>query len=195
MNKFDYSHAGLTRLAVTIVAVAMCLYHIWVIVAGQPEAIIFRGTHLLFALVLAFLIYGPKVGDQRPIPSAIDYAWLALGAASLLYLFVNYEYVVTRIYYIDALSLADMIFATILLVVVTEATRRAVDVSLPITSLLFIIYGLFIAKLEPMRMLDQLYMTTEGVFGQALAVSASFVIIFVVFGSFMERTGIGQLFM
>ena len=44
-------------------------------------------------------------------------------------------------------------------------------------------------------MLDQLYMTTEGIFGQALAVSASFVIIFVVFGSFMERTGVGQLFM
>ncbi len=88
-----------------------------------------------------------------------------------------------------------MIFATILLVVVTEATRRCVDVSLPVTSIIFILYGLFIAKLEPMRMLDQLYMTTEGVFGQALAVSASFVIIFVLFGSFMERTGIGQLFM
>jgi TRAP transporter 4TM/12TM fusion protein len=183
------------RGAVTVVAVAMGLYHMWVIVAGQPEAIIFRGTHLLFALVLVFLLYGSRAGVQRPMPSLIDYAWFVCGAASLLYLFINYEYIVTRIYYIDALTPADMIFGTILLVVVTEATRRAVDLSLPVTSIVFLLYGLFIAKLEPTRILDQLYMTTEGVFGQALAVSASFVIIFVIFGSFMERTGVGQLFM
>jgi TRAP transporter 4TM/12TM fusion protein len=195
VKQIDFSYAGLTRLAMTVAAIAMGLYHMWVIVSGQPEAIIFRGTHLLFALALTFLIYGPKVGIQRPVPTAIDYTWLALGAASLLYLFINYEYVVTRIYYIDELTTADMMFAIILLVVVTEATRRCVDISLPLTSIIFVLYGLFIAKLEPMRLLDQLYMTTEGVFGQALAVSASFVIIFVLFGSFMERTGIGQLFM
>jgi TRAP transporter 4TM/12TM fusion protein len=193
--KVDLSYGGLVRLAVTVTAVAMVLFHIWVIVAGQPEAIIFRGTHLLFALVLVFLMYGTKVGVLRPIPTLIDYIWLALGAASLLYLFINYDYIITRIYYIDDLTWADMILGTILIVVVTEATRRCVDISLPITSLVFLAYGLFIAKLAPMSLLDQLYMTTEGIFGQALAVSASFVIIFVVFGSFMERTGVGQLFM
>ena len=145
VKKIDFSYGGLIRLAVTAIAVAMGLYHMRVIVAGQPEAIIFRGTHLLFALVLVFLIYGPRVNMQRPIPSLIDYAWLALGVASLLHLFVNYEYVVTRIYYIDELTPADMIFGTILLVVVTEATRRCVDVSLPVTSILFLLYGLFIA--------------------------------------------------
>ena len=67
--KVDLSHGGLVRLAVTVVAVAMVLYHMWVIVAGQPEAIIFRGTHLMFALVLTFLIYGSKVGVQRRIPN------------------------------------------------------------------------------------------------------------------------------
>ncbi len=101
----------------------MVLYHMWVIVTGPPEAIIFRGTHLMFALVLCFLIYGSKVGVQRPIPTFIDYLWLARGVASLLYLFVNYEYVVTRIYYIDDLTWADMIFGTILIVTVSEATR------------------------------------------------------------------------
>ncbi|HEX9662993.1 MAG TPA: C4-dicarboxylate ABC transporter permease, partial [Candidatus Binatia bacterium] len=126
MLKIDFSYRSLIRFAVTVIAVAMCLYHMWVILTGQPEAIIFRGTHLLFALVLVFLIYGSRVNVQRPNPNAIDYTWLALGVASLLYLFINYEYVVTRIYYIDELTPADMIFGTILLVVVTEATRRCV---------------------------------------------------------------------
>ncbi len=80
-------------------------------------------------------------------------------------------------------------------VIVLEATRRVIGWALPITAIVFLIYGMFIARLEPMRMLDQLYMTTEGIFGIPLSVSASYVLIFVLFGSFMERTGTGQLFM
>ena len=67
--------------------------------------------------------------------------------------------------------------------------------ALPITAIIFLVYGIFIARLEPMRLMDQLYMTTEGIFGIPIAVSASYVLIFVLFGSFMERTGTGQLFM
>jgi TRAP transporter 4TM/12TM fusion protein len=192
--KVEVSHGGLVRLAIAAVAIAMVLYHMHAIAFGQSEAIIFRGTHLLFALVLTFLLYRAR-GTTDTLPTLLDYALLVLGAASLIYLFVNYEYVVTRIYYIDDLTYADMIFGTILVVIVTEATRRAVDLSLPVTSILFLVYGLFIANLEPMRILDQLYMTTEGIFGLPLATSATFVLIFVVFGSFMERTGVGQLFM
>jgi TRAP transporter 4TM/12TM fusion protein len=193
--KLDLSYARSVRLAVTVVAIAMGLYHMWVIVAGPPEAIVFRGTHLLFALTLVFLLYRRRAAWQGQQPTTGDYALLILGAASILYLFLNYEYVVTRIYYIDDLRPADIVFGTILTLIVLEATRRVLDLSLPITAILFVLYGLFIARLEPLRMLDQLYLTTEGLFGQALGVSASFVLIFVLFGSFMERTGTGQLFM
>ena len=79
--------------------------------------------------------------------------------------------------------------------IVLEATRRVIGWALPITAIVFLVYGLFIARLEPERMLDQLYMTTEGIFGIPLSVSAAYVLIFVLFGSFMERTGTGQLFM
>jgi TRAP transporter 4TM/12TM fusion protein len=193
--RVEFAYEKVVHHVVAAVAVAMVLYHMWVILAGPSEAIIFRGTHLMFALALCFLSYGTKAGVLRPLPTLLDYVWLAAGLASVLYLFVNYEYVVTRIYYIDDLSWSDMFWGVTLIVAVTEATRRCVDVALPITSLVFLVYGLFIADLEPMRLIDQLYMTTEGIFGQALAVSASFVIIFVVFGSFMEKTGVGQLFM
>jgi TRAP transporter 4TM/12TM fusion protein len=57
------------------------------------------------------------------------------------------------------------------------------------------IYAYFFTNIEPIRFIDQLYMSTEGIFGQPLAVSASYVMIFVIFGAFMERTGTGQLFM
>jgi len=191
----DLSHSGLVRLAATVIAVAMALYHMWAIAFGAPEAILFRGAHLWFALVLIFLLYRSTGMISAAPPTLFDYTLLALGAAPIIHLFANYNYVVTRIYYIDELTPADMTFAVIMVLVVIEATRRVIGWALPITAIVFLIYGLVIARLEPMRLLDQLFMTTEGIFGIPLSVSAAYVLIFVLFGSFMECTGTGQLFM
>ena len=135
-----------------------------------------------------------KKADDR-LPNIFDYLLVAASAIAIGYLFVNYEYIVTRIYYIDDLSWADMTLAVLLTLIVLEGTRRVIGLALPITAIVFLVYGLFIARLEPERLLDQLYMTTEGIFGIPLSVSAAYVLIFVLFGSFMERTGTGQLFM
>lgn len=208
--QLDFSHRGLLKPVIVLVSMAMAFYHMWMIAFGAPEAIQFRGTHLLFALVLVFLLYRITAksedmelavtgfqpdGPRLSLPSWSDYVLLTLAAAPIVYLFVNYQYIVNRIYYIDDLSPMDMAMGVLLTVIVLEATRRVIGWALPITALVFLFYGLFIAQLEPMRMLDQLYMTTEGIFGIPLSVSASYVLIFVLFGSFMERTGTGQLFM
>jgi TRAP transporter 4TM/12TM fusion protein len=192
--KFDLSYAGLVRLAVTVIAVAMAIYHMWAIGFGSPEAVWYRGTHLAFALVLLFLIYRQS-GTASDTPAAFDYVLIVLGLAPILHLFINYEYVVTRIFYIDDLTPTDMIMGTIMGVIVLEATRRVIGWTLPLTAIVFLLYGFTLGKLEPMRFMDQLYMTTEGIFGIPLSVSAAYVLIFVLFGAFMERTGTGQLFM
>jgi TRAP transporter 4TM/12TM fusion protein len=192
--KLAISHAGVVRHMVTAIAVAMALYHMWAIAFGAPEAFWYRGTHLAFALVLLFLIHRSS-GKPSATPHPFDYVLLALGLAPILYIFLNYEYIVTRIFYVDDLHVSDMIMGAILCLVVLEATRRVIGWTLPLTAIVFLIYGFLFARLEPMRFMDQLYMTTEGIFGIPLAVSASYVLIFVLFGSFMERTGTGQLFM
>jgi TRAP transporter 4TM/12TM fusion protein len=190
----DWSYRGTVRALTALIAVAMSLYHMWIIATGTPEAMLFRGTHLLFALALLFLIYRADGATEGP-PAPLDYALLALSAVALGHLFVNYDYIVNRIVYIDDMTAVDMVFAVLLTVFVLEATRRIIGWALPITALVFLVYALFVNKVEPMRLLDQLYMTTEGIFGPTLGVSATYVIIFVLFGSFMERTGTGQLFM
>src|SRR5262245_37992565 len=201
------THATVVRIVVIAVAIAMALYHMWVIAFGAPEAILFRGMHLLFALVLVFLLYrmtsgasdGPVSDEQKQtdarLPTILDYTLLVIAALPILYLFRNYEYVVTRIYYIDDLHRYDIVMAVVMTLIVLEATRRVIGWALPITAFVFLFYGLFIARLDPMTMLDQLFLTTEGIFGIPLSVSASYVLIFVLFGSFMEKTGVGQLFM
>jgi len=192
--KLDLSQRRIIGFVIAVVGVSMALYHMWAIAFGVPEAILFRGTHLLFALILTFLMFR-WTGEPGGRPALLDYALLILSAAPILYLFANYEYVVTRIYYVDDLSLADMTLGVILTLIVLEGTRRVIGLALPITAMVFLIYGLFIARLEPERLLDQLFLTTEGIFGIPLSVSAAYVLIFVLFGSFMERTGTGQLFM
>jgi TRAP transporter 4TM/12TM fusion protein len=167
----------------------------WAIAFGSPEAVFYRGTHLLFALTILFLVYRRTTTMEGQPPELLDYALLVAGAVPILYLFVFYDYIVNRIYYIDDLTPADMILGTVLTLVVLEGTRRVIGTALPLTAIVFLLYGLFVARLEPMQMLDQLYMTTEGIFGIPLSVSASYVLIFVLFGAFMERTGTGQLFM
>ena len=204
---FESTHRRILGYALIAISIAMAAYHIWAIAFGTPEAVLFRGTHLLFAIVLTFLLYrwtiaktdGPKSDEQRPtderLPTLFDYGLMIAGAIPIIYLFVNYEYIVTRIFYIDDLSFTDKAMAVVMVLVVLEATRRVIGLALPITAVVFLLYGLLIARLEPERMLDQLYMTTEGIFGIPLSVSASYVLIFVLFGAFMERTGTGQLFM
>lgn len=193
--KFELTHANIVRVVIGILGVSMALYHMWLIWVGAPEAIMFRGTHLLFALALTFLVYRRTTAQSGQPPTLLDYVCLILATAPVIYLFVNYDYVVNRIYYVDDLTTADMVLGTILVVMILEATRRVIGPALPLTALVFLAYGIFIAGVEPMRLLDQLYMTTEGIFGIPLSVSAAYVLIFVMFGSFMERTGTGQLFM
>ncbi|HVT56492.1 MAG TPA: TRAP transporter permease [Xanthobacteraceae bacterium] len=192
--KLDLSYAGAMRLAILVVSVAMVAYHIWAIAFGTPEAIYFRGTHLLFVMVLIFFLYRWR-GKAEGLPSLLDWALLFAGIAPILYLFINYDYVINRIFYVDELTPMDMIMGTMMTVMVLEATRRVIGLALPLTAIVFLVYGLFIAHLSPMRLIDQMYMTVEGIFGIPLSVSAGYVLIFVLFGSFMERTGTGQLFM
>jgi TRAP transporter 4TM/12TM fusion protein len=185
--------SAVLRALVNTIAVAMSLYHMYVAAFGPPEAIIFRGTHLLFALTLVFLLYPTRPG--RPGWRALDLLLLAAGFGFVLHIFVNYDYFINRIIYIDDLTLADRVYAVIAIVVVLEATRRVIGLALPLTAAAFLVYALAFTHVRLPVLLEQLYLSTEGIFGSTLGVSASYVMLFVLFGAFMEKSGTGQLFM
>ena len=128
--------------AVTLVAAAMSLYHMYVAAFGPPEAMIFRGTHLLFALTLVFLLY-PLAPRRSWWWRLADAALLAAGWAMVLHIFINYEYFINRIIYIDDLTTWDKVYAVAGVLVVLEGTRRVIGWALPITAMLFLGYALF----------------------------------------------------
>jgi TRAP transporter 4TM/12TM fusion protein len=174
------------------IAVAMSLYHMYAVAVAPPEAIIFRGMHLLFALTLVLLIYPLRGGGGWRI---VDAALLVASWAFILHIFLGYDYFINRIIYIDELTLADRIYAVLAVLIVLEATRRVLGWALPLTALLFLGYAIGFTRVTPDVLMEQLYLSTEGIFGATLGVSASYVMLFVLFGAFMEKSGTGQLFM
>jgi TRAP transporter 4TM/12TM fusion protein len=181
-------------IAVTLVAVAMSLYHMYTAAFGPPEAVIFRGTHLIFAMTLVYMLY-PMRPDSSSAWRAVDMALLALGWGCVLHIFLNYEYFINRIIYIDDLTAWDQFYAVAAVSVVLDATRRVIGWPLPLTAVVFIAYAAGFTEVKTPVLMEQLYLSTEGIFGSTLGVSASYVILFVLFGTFMERSGAGQLFM
>ncbi|MBU8544983.1 MULTISPECIES: TRAP transporter permease [Roseomonadaceae] len=183
-------------LAGTIAAV-MAVYHMWAIATSPPEAVIFRGTHLLFAMALVFILFPLRQGKDaaQRAPGPEDWLLCALTIWAVGRLFVEYDWLVNRIPYIDDPRPADIIGGWLLVALILEATRRVIGWALPITSMVFLAWSYFFTDVGPLAMLDQLYLTTDGIFGSTLGVSAGFVVIFVLFGSFMERSGVGKLFM
>lgn len=183
-----------TRRLITIVAVLMSVFHLYVAFFGPPDAYVMRGLHLAFALVLAFLILPGHDGKAERV-GWWDALLLVAAAAASLYPWMNLEYIQNRMYYVDDPVVADYIFGGALVLLILEATRRATGLALPITALAFLVYGLTLGNQSFGIVLDQLYLTTEGIFGIPLYVSATYVMLFILFGAFVERSGAGQLFM
>jgi TRAP transporter 4TM/12TM fusion protein len=182
------------KWTVSAVAIAMSLFHMYVAGFGPPEAMIFRGTHLLFALTLVFLLYPlkPEGGVRWRI---LDMVLLIGSWAFVLHIFFNYEYLTNRMIYVDDLTTFDKIYAVVATFIVLDATRRVLGWALPITALVFLVYTVFLTNIKLPVLLEQLYLSLEGIFGPTLGVSASYVMLFVLFGAFMERSGTGKLFM
>ena len=144
------------------VAIAMSLYHMYVAAFGPPEAMIFRGTHLMFALTLVFMLFPFRPGGPAGW-RLLDALLLVAGCGVVLHIFLNYSYFENRIIYIDELTAWDKFYAVVSVIVVLEATRRVIGWALPVTAVAFLAYALQTHVTLPVLM-EQVYVSTEGIF-------------------------------
>ena len=211
---------GYGGLLLGVMGIVMSLYHVYArLTPAAPDTLVLRYIALAFCLVLAFLLFPftsstpldeestRLAEDDAAAPTTIP--WLDLGLAGLSiacmsYFFIAYEYITNRFPTAHPLSWLDIAVGTVLVVLVLEATRRTLGMALPVLGLLFIAYALGGPWLPgPLRhkgltyeiLLDQTIFTSEGLFGIPLGVAASYVILFIIFGAFLEKSGAGQFFM
>jgi TRAP transporter 4TM/12TM fusion protein len=180
---------------IKIIALAMACYHFYVVIFGVPSVFFFRGTHLLFSLVLIFLLYPLKENRAGLTPrKVLNALCLLFSIACIAHIFVNHDYILNRFAYVDDLSIFDLVLGTGLLILTLDATRRVIGLALPLTASIFLCYALFIDRISYGQLVDQMYLTTEGIFGIPLNVSASYMVLFILFGALVERSGTGKLF-
>lgn len=194
------SLTGWWAILFSIVAVVSSLFHFYTGGYQPLPAMEQRPIHLAFMLFLCFLIYpATKAGVDRR-PSSFDVALALIGALSSYYLAFHYQDIVMRGGYPTQ---TDIIVGTIFCTVVLEAARRTMGMFLVVLSLVFLGYLALGPHLPGLlahggfsfeRIVRQMYMSTEGVYGIAVGVSATYVYLFILFGAFLQKSGTTTFF-
>lgn len=192
--------SGIQRWIVYIIGVGWSVFQVYTGAFGLLPAQLQRSIHLAFAFALAYLLYPAR---RSKASSRLEwYNWLVGGFAVYVGLYMATNY--TRIMEAGGdYSKTDYVFAGLGILLTLEAARRVVGLPITIIALCFLIYAYlgpyfpgFLAhrgySLE--RIASHMYLTTEGILGIPLGVAATFIYVFVLFGSFREKTGLGQLF-
>jgi TRAP transporter 4TM/12TM fusion protein len=159
-----------------------------------------RSVHLAFAVLLAFIAFPARAASPHHRVPVTDWIMGALAAAAAAYICIFQADLAGRS---GAPIPADIVFGVVGIVLLLEATRRSLGLPLVIIASIFILYS-FLGPWLPgviahkgaslAKVVTHQWLTSEGVFGVALGVSASFVFLFVLFGALLDRAGAGAWF-
>jgi len=189
---------GKTALILSLIAVVWSLFQLYTGLFGELPGSKQLSIHLTFALIICFTFFPFSKKSPRGKITNIDILFAVIGGVTALYLFINYNHIVTSVG--DA-PIYDLIVGGILMIMVLEATRRSVSPILPVVTIVFLLYAYFGPYLpgdlghrgfRVKRIIDHIYMSGEGLWGVPLRVSATFVFLFVLFGAFLEKIGAGK---
>lgn len=189
---------GKMDIFITAVAVVMSLIHLYAAV-GVIMTQVLRGIHVMFVLFLSFLVF-PSFKRFKHRIIWYDFLLAILGIAVIVYMLIDFE---DFIYRSVIPNFWDKFFGVILILLVLEATRRTTGWIMPVIVIAFIIYAFIGPKLphpwthrgyDIDRLVGHMYMTLEGIFGVPIDVSSTFIILFTIWGAFLEFSGAGKFF-
>lgn len=200
-----------TALIVGGLLLALSAFHYYTAGFGLLRETTHRGIHLAFVLGLIFLVFAARKSEAGRIyastpwrPGGVPlYDWVCAVAVAVASLYVPYIFE-DLVFRVGNPSTLDVVMGTITIVLMIEATRRAIGWGLPLIALFAIVYaifgpwfpGIFLHPGATWSVLvNHLYLTSQGVYGVALGVVATYVFHFVLFGVLATRVGLGRLFL
>ena len=201
-------------LTVTTLSIALALFHLYVAVYGAPESRSFRSTHLTAMFVLAILVNplfrgslrvalivpGSPGNLKRVIGFVVDMGLVGLGIFIQAYTLYDVYAFQGRI---AGLAQADIVVGILMVGLVLEGTRRAVGWTLVCVALFFVIHSLYAnhffsifygppTSLE--RYVDVIFLRADGIFGVPIMVASTYIVLFILFGAILIRSGAGRFF-
>lgn len=187
---------------VSFVAVIWSAYQLYTVWLGSPDALIHRSVHLTFALTLVYILVPPsKKLMESKVFLAIDLIGVLASLAVGVYLFNNADALYNRV---GLPILSDYIFGFIAIILVLEATRRVLGIALPIVAILLLLYALTGEHFPEVfahpgndlsDITSYLFLSLDGIYGVALGVSATLLVVFILLAYFLMASGAGKFFM
>lgn len=192
---------GFMKKLVSAIAISFSIFQLYTAVYGVLDAQIQRAIHLGFGLCMIYLLYPlNRSSIESGRLQIIDYVFAILGAAAPAYIVIQYHELVLRAGMLNDIDYAVGVVGTLLVI---EATRRCVGIPMVVVVLCFLAYAflgpympgvLAHRGLTPEQLIGHLYFTTEGIFGIPMGVSSTFIFLFILFGAYLESTGLGKFF-
>ena len=194
--------SGMFNNFLLVYIVAGALFHIYSIVYLFPESIWYYCFHVCYFLILAFALFTNRKDEYSRthinIPDIIN---IILAFSVFIYMSLSYKRLIFRMVYLDKVGFIDLLFGIILVYLIFNAIYRLVGKPLLIVSSVMLIYAYFGNYLSGRfehqgfsisRIVEQLSLYTDGIFGLPTAISATYVFMFIIFGSFLTVSGAGS---
>jgi len=193
---------GPVKYLIAGICILYSLFHLYITFNPMP-ALLQRSVHVGVGFALIFLIFPASKKSSRKSVAWYDWIWFALSLSGMGYLIYEYQDIVTSRG--GMANQVDVVFSLITVVCVLEGSRRITGWILPILAGIFLAYP-FVSHLDfmPDRLLTrpydmgdifgQLFLKTEGLYSVAIGASVTFIFLFILFGAFLARSGMGQLF-
>ena len=193
-------YTGFMAKVISALAITFSVFQLYTAIFGVLDAQLQRAVHLGFAMALSFLLYPTRKSWSRTKLHPLDLVLAVLSAASPAYICICYQQLAMRS---GIVTPVDLIMGVMGLLLVIEATRRVVGIPMVVVVLVFLAYA-FAGPYMPgvmahrgltvQQLIGHLYYTTEGIFGIPLGVSSTFIFLFILFGAYLESTGLGKFF-
>lgn len=191
---------GVTKWAIIVIAMLFAAFQLWTALFDPFAAVTQRSVHAAFLVTLCFLIFTVREKPRAGFAPWYDWGLTGLAVLCGVYFFCESEQFAYRVGFP---STADLFVGSTFIVLVFEATRRATGYALPLMCGVVLLWGALGQYLTgPLghrgydydQLIGQLVISTEGLFGTATAVSASYIFLFVLFAAFLQQSGILALF-
>jgi TRAP transporter 4TM/12TM fusion protein len=199
----ELKEQAIAKQVISIIAVALSLFHLYAGAFGVFETMLQRSVHILTLLALAFLVLPASKKLSSKIVYPLDLSLAILALIIDLYMILEHNRIISREWYYGPMTKLDVIFGTITIFLILEAARRVAGWALTIIGGIFICYALFgnylpepftIRATPPLTLIDHMFLTPQAIFGIPAGVSATFIYLFILFGAFLEITGGGRFF-
>lgn len=187
-------------LIVFIVCVGLSLFHLYTAWQGALVTLMQRAVHTSIILALVFILYPFGSKSRKDRPTVLDWGFSILSLLLGAYIVFGYNSIVLRA---GMPNQTDVILGLLAVITVLEGARRIVGKEIVILALVFLAYAYLGPKLPGMmahrgynikQIAEYMYLSTEGIFGIAIGVSSSYIFLFILFGAFLQSSGMGQFF-